>query len=94
MYNTKCQLFFKKKQISSYFCLDTKVPKNQGKKNAALRPHGLCPRTWNRAPTRERQRTGHAQKKNKIYEKINQITNLKPIIFRLIILKNNRIFAF
>jgi len=33
---------------------------------AALRPHGLCPRTWNRAPTRERQRTGHAQIKNKI----------------------------
>jgi len=27
---------------------------------AALRPHGLCPRTCNRAPTRERQRTGHA----------------------------------
>jgi hypothetical protein len=21
---------------------------------AALRPHGLCPRTWNRAPTPER----------------------------------------
>ncbi|HOF45799.1 MAG TPA: hypothetical protein PLZ46_03325, partial [Bacteroidales bacterium] len=32
---------------------------------AALRPHGLCPRTWNRAPTRERQRTGHAQIKIK-----------------------------
>jgi len=27
---------------------------------AALRPHGLCPRTWNRAPTPSAAR-GHAQ---------------------------------
>ena len=32
---------------------------------AALRPHGLRPRTWRRRPTRERQRTGHALIKNK-----------------------------
>jgi len=32
---------------------------------AALRPHGLCPRTWNRAPTPSAAR-GHAQKKIKI----------------------------
>jgi len=46
---------------------------------AALRPHGLCPRTWNRRPTRERQRTGHALVKIKnilLFVKFQLIKNI------------------
>ncbi|HHU46838.1 MAG TPA: hypothetical protein GXZ40_02930 [Bacteroidales bacterium] len=36
---------------------------------AALRPHGLCPRTWNRRPTPSAAR-GYALIKNLIIKKI------------------------
>jgi hypothetical protein len=48
---------------------------------AALPPHGLCPRTWNRAPTRERQRTGHALIKNIIIITLIKDRNLENILF-------------
>jgi hypothetical protein len=51
---------------------------------AALPPHGLCPRTWNRAPTPSVAR-GHALIKIKKHSKIifpfNYFENYKIVVF-------------